>query len=95
MKGGNIPFGGWQKGEAAKEGCINHHCKLLKKMKALYKNKNIFKSLCSIEALVNKKMREDHQRDEVERRREENGTNRRAEEDAEEWQDEGDDEGDY
>ena len=74
------------KGREAEPGSIQHHIKLMMKMKTLYNAKKSFEAMKTVEEWTNLTLREKHGWEAVEAKRAEKKSKRsRKEEDAEEW----------
>ena len=83
------------KGSVTSLGSINHHITLVNKMRAMYRNKKSFKELGNMEIWINSRLRRKHGWQQVEQNRLENKRGKADEDDAEDWQDEPEDDGDY
>ena len=74
------------KGKVDQPGSIQHHIKLMQKMKTLYNTKKSFEAMRTVEEWTNLTLREKHGWEAVEEKRASKRSKKsRKEEDAEEW----------
>ena len=73
------------KGRADQPGSIQHHIKLMMKMRTLYNTKKSFEAMKTVEEWTNLTLREKHGREALEEKRAAKKSKKSKDEDAEEW----------